>query len=224
MRLRTTLRIAALAAVIAADNAYAPAIAATPGDRWQEAIAAFEDEDRQTPPRAGGIVFVGSSSIAAWDLARHFPGVAAVNRGCGGSQIGDAVAHLDVLVIRHRPRTVVMYAGDNDLADGKTPHQVVDDFKTFAAGVHAALPDTRVAYIGIKPSLQRWHLIAAVRETNSLIREYCDGDDRLGFVDVERAMLGWDARPRRELFVADGLHLSSRGYELWATLVRPFIE
>jgi lysophospholipase L1-like esterase len=204
-------------------------VAATSGthaaqpDPWGKEMAAFQQQD-QTPPAPGGIVFVGSSSIRLWDLAGSFPNLPVINRGFGGSQIIDSVAHADLLVIRHKPRTVILYAGDNDLAGGKTPQQVRDDFKTFVAKIYAALPATRVAFIGIKPSLLRWALIAQVRQANALIREYCDSDDRLGFVDVDGPMLGWDGKPRRDLLVADGLHLSPKGYELWTTLVRPFLE
>jgi lysophospholipase L1-like esterase len=204
-------------------------VAATSGtpaaqpDPWAKEMAAFQQQDR-TPPAPGGIVFVGSSSIRLWDLAGSFPNLPVINRGFGGSQISDSVAHAELLVIRHKPRTVILYAGDNDLAGGKTPQQVRDDFKAFVAKIHAALPATRVAFIGIKPSLLRWALIAQVRQANALIREYCDGDDRLGFVDVDGPMLGWDGKPRRDLLVADGLHLSPKGYELWTTLVRPFVE
>ncbi|MGH9370577.1 MAG: SGNH/GDSL hydrolase family protein [Vicinamibacterales bacterium] len=197
---------------------------AAQADRWAKEMAAFEQQDKQTLPAPGGIVFVGSSSIRLWDLSRSFPGLPVLNRGFGGSQISDSVAHVDLLVIRHKPRTVVFYAGDNDISAGKGPQVVADDFKTFVGKVHAALPQTRVAFIAIKPSIQRWALIAKVREANALIRAFSETDDRVGFIDIDGAMLGWDEKPRKDLLVADGLHLSAKGYELWNTLVRPFIQ
>jgi lysophospholipase L1-like esterase len=193
-------------------------------DAWAQAMLAFERQDREAPPPADGVVFVGSSSIRLWDLAKYFPGLPAINRGFGGSQIVDSANHIDLLVIRHKPRAVVFYAGDNDLAAGKTPRQVAADFRMFVAKLWAARPATPVAFIGIKPSIQRWSLIGKAREANALIRQYCDGDDHLAFVDVDGPMLGWDARPRKDLFVEDGLHLSPKGYELWTALVRPFLE
>jgi lysophospholipase L1-like esterase len=196
---------------------------AAQADPWAEAMAAFEQQDQKSPA-IGGIVFTGSSSIRLWDLARSFPNLPVLNRGFGGSQIIDAVNHVDLLVIKHKPRTVVFYAGDNDLAAGRTPQQVTADFKAFVAKIHAALPDARIAFIGIKPSILRWSIVAQVRQANALIREYCDGDDRLGFVDVDGPMLGWDGKPRKDLLIQDGLHLSPKGYELWTTLVRPFLE
>jgi len=198
-------------------------LTAAQADPWADAMAAFEQQDQKSPA-IGGIVFTGSSSIRLWDLARSFPNLPALNRGFGGSQIIDSVNHVDVLVIKHKPRTVVFYAGDNDLAAGKTPQQVTADFKAFVAKIRAALPDTRVAFIGIKPSILRWSIVAQVRQANALIREYCDGDDGLGFVDVDGPMLGWDGKPRKDLLIQDGLHLSAKGYELWTTLVRPFLD
>lgn len=191
-------------------------------DRWAKEMAAFEEQDKKASA-VGGVVFVGSSSIRLWDLATYFPGVRALNRGFGGSTIPDSVAHADLLVIRHKPATVVFYSGDNDIANGRTPRQVAGDYKAFVRKVHAALPATRIAFVGIKPSIQRWALVNKVRATNALVRDYAGTDERLAFVDVDGPMLGWDEKPRRDLFVADGLHLSAKGYELWTALVRPFV-
>ena len=192
-------------------------------DRWAKEMAAFEEQDKKASA-VGGVVFVGSSSIRLWDLATYFPGVRALNRGFGGSTIPDSVAHADLLVIRHKPATVVFYSGDNDIANGRTPRQVAGDYKAFVRKVHAALPATRIAFVGIKPSIQRWALVNKVRAANALVRDYAGTDERLAFVDVDAPMLGWDEKPRRDLFVADGLHLSAKGYELWTALVRPFVE
>lgn len=203
----------------------APALAqAAAEDKWAAAMQAFAAQDAEAPPARGGIVFVGSSSIRLWNLGTAFPGQPVINRGFGGSQIIDAVRHVDLLVLKHAPKTVVLYAGDNDLAAGKTPAQVLADFKAFVAKVHGALPQARIAFVGIKPSLARWKIVDKVREANRLVRAACDADDRLGFIDVDGPMLGYDGKPRADLFVADGLHLSPKGYALWTTLTRPFIE
>jgi lysophospholipase L1-like esterase len=205
---------------LAARGQAAPAVA----DKWAAEIAAFAAADDTSPFPSGGVVFVGSSSIRLWDLAAAFPGRPVLNRGFGGTQILDSVRHVDRLVIRHKPAIVIFYAGDNDLAAGRTPQQVHADFATFVGQVHAALPATRIAFIGIKPSIARWALIAQVREANRLVRDSCDRDDRLGYVDVDAAMLGWDGKPRPELFVQDGLHMTAKGYEIWNMLVRPFLQ
>jgi lysophospholipase L1-like esterase len=191
---------------------------------WTGEMAAFAAEDKERPFAEGGILFVGSSSIRLWDLQRSFPGMSILNRGFGGSHISDSIEHADVLILRHRPRLVVFYAGDNDIANGKAPSTVAADFRKLVRRIHQELPKARIAFIGIKPSPQRWKLIDRVRAANGQIRRFAETDERIAFVDVDGPMLGWNERPRADLFVADGLHLSARGYELWTALVRPFLE
>ncbi len=193
-------------------------------DRWEPAIRAFQAKDRKQAPAKGGIVFVGSSSIVLWDLAKSFPGLDAINRGFGGSQLADSVRYAGRIVIPYQPRTVVLYAGDNDLAAGKAPEQVFDAYRSFVAAIHAALPKTRILYIAIKPSKARWKLIDKIRAANRLIADFAAKDPRLVFIDVEEPMLGTDGKPRPELFMPDGLHLNAEGYRLWAGLVGPHLK
>jgi lysophospholipase L1-like esterase len=198
------------------------AVAAEPG-RWEAEIKKFEAQDRDQPPPVGGIVFVGSSSIRLWDLAKSFPGRPTINRGFGGSELADSVQYADRLVIKHKPRTVVLYAGDNDIAHGKAAEDVARDFGEFVKAVQAGVPGVKIVYIAIKPSLARWKLADEIKQANQLIAKACQADENLAFVDVWGPMLGEDGRPKKELFRADGLHLSEAGYKLWAKLVEPHL-
>ncbi|RYD55361.1 MAG: hypothetical protein EOP60_06310, partial [Sphingomonadales bacterium] len=121
----------------------------------------------------------------------------------------------DQLAIRYKPRTIVFYAGDNDIEAGKTPRQVLADFRALAAKVHARLPRTRIFFVSIKPSLSRWGRIAQFREANRLVRAFTATDKRLGYVDVMAPMLGPDGKPRPELYLGDGLHMTRAGYDIW---------
>lgn len=192
--------------------------------RWEKEMAKFEAADKQNPPPEGGIVFVGSSSIRLWKLDESFPDLATTNRGFGGSEMEDSTYFADRIVIPYKPRTVVVYAGDNDLNKGKTPQRVLEDFRAFTEKVHAALPGARIIYVAVKPSIARWHLAEKGAETNRLIREYTQKDDRLAFADIWTPMLGEDGKPRPELFVKDKLHLSPLGYELWTSILSPMLK
>jgi lysophospholipase L1-like esterase len=198
--------------------------AAQQAERWEKELAAFDAADKAAPPAPGEILFVGSSSISRWDLARSFPDLKTINRGISGSELGDAARLVDRLVIPYAPRIVVVYAGDNDIAAGRTSEEVAVQFERLVARIHAKLPQTRIVFIGLKPSVLRWAQIDRMRLANSLVRAYAEHDDRIAFVDVDGAMLGWDEKPRPELYVGDGLHLSAEGYEIWTFLVRPFLK
>jgi len=187
--------------------------------RWEPTIARFEAQDRKSPPAKGGVLFVGSSSIRGWDLAKWFPKHKPLNRGFGGSQVADSVQFAERIILKHAPRTVVVYAGDNDIAAGKTPETVLADYRTLVKKIHASLPKTRIVYIAIKPSLSRWKLVDKMRAANALILAETKKDLRLRFVDIDKPMIGPDGKPRKELFKPDGLHLNDAGYKLWTSLV-----
>lgn len=194
--------------------------------QWASHIEAFEVTDKANPPARGGVVFVGSSSIAMWQtLAEDFPSLPVINRGFGGSEIGDSVHYADRIVIPYAPRVVVLYAGENDLASGRTVRSVFAHFKAFVATIRCALPDTRIVYISMKPSPARWALKDKFVHANHLIKAECE---RLGpqvtYVDVWPLMLNGDGTPRPEQFLADQLHVNRDTYRAWAKLIEPAIN
>jgi len=197
---------------------------ADPFARWERAIAAFEEKDRGNPPPKGGIVFVGSSSIVKWTtLAQDFPHHQVLNRGFGGSQLGDSVHFADRIVLPYEPRMVVLYAGSNDIHAGKSPEQVFADFQAFVAAIRGKLPKTEIAYISIAGNPARWAEVDKVKKANALIEGYIKDHPGLKFIDVFPHMLGSDGLPRPEIFVLDQLHMNGEGYEIWTSIVGPYL-
>lgn len=192
--------------------------------RWEKEVAAIEKRLKENPPKPGGVVFAGSSSTRLWNLNKSFPGKGYVNVGFGGSEIRDCTHFAPRIITRLKPSVVVLYAGDNDIAAGRKPGQVLADFQAFAAAVHKELPKCRVLFIAVKPSIARWKKIDDQKKANALVKEFCGTDPRLAFVDIVPAMLGPDGKPLPELFQKDGLHLSPAGYEKWTAVVKTAIE
>jgi lysophospholipase L1-like esterase len=188
--------------------------------KWEKDITAFEARDKANPPKKGQILFVGSSSIRLWKLEKSFPGVDAINRGFGGSMIEDSTYYVDRIVVPYEPRTIVFYAGDNDMAAGNSPEQAAADFAAFVKAVRAKLPKVKIVNVAIKPSIARWKNVENIRAANKLIQKQCEAGERMVFVDIDKPMMGEDGKPRQELFVQDGLHLSEKGYEIWDALVK----
>jgi lysophospholipase L1-like esterase len=228
MRLPLTAGLLALAALgaraeptLAALAPQAPPASAAPDARWQDSFEAFAAADKAHAPPPGGVVFVGSSSIRLWkDLEQEFDASQGiVKRGFGGSRMSDCARYVGRLVLPYKPHLVVVYAGDNDLAEGRSPQDVLTSFRHFVESVRKALPETRVAYLSIKPSPLRQSLMPAMRETNALIAQYSKTQPNLDYIDVFSKMLDANGRPRSELYRADALHLNADGYALWKTVI-----
>ena len=220
------LAASAYAASAPAPTTSTEPTASTPsGSRWAMTFATFDADDAAHPRAPGGVLFVGSSSIRLWsDLEAQFANLPVViNRGFGGSQLSDCVRNLSRLVLPYRPRAVLVYAGDNDLAAGVAPRDVLRRFTAFVDGIHAELPWTKIVYISIKPSPARARLLPEIREANDLIRDYAARADGVEYADVFSPMLDANGKPRRELFRGDALHLNPQGYALWKGIIAPYV-
>ncbi len=188
---------------------------------------AFLKADQKQMPPTGAVLFMGSSSIRFWTtLAQDFPEIPVINRGFGGSQIFENTLYVDRIATLYKPKIIVLFAGTNDLAYGnKNPQQVLQEFQDFVAKVHAALPDTRIVYVSINPSVARWKQEAAVLEANHLIEEWIFENnspaETLDFINSHSPLLTADGQPQPRLLRADGLHLNPDGYKVWTAIVKP---
>lgn len=201
-----------------------PPRAVDPFARWEKDIAAIEKRLATSPPKPGGVFFAGSSSVVKWDLKKSFPGAGYVNVGFGGSVIADSTHFVPRILAPYRPGAIVFYAGDNDVARGVRPEQVLTDFEAFVAVARKGNPDCRVLFVAIKPSPARWKQFEVQKEANALVRSYCESHKGLAFIDVVPPMLRADGTPDPELFVKDGLHLSEKGYAIWNAEVKKLLK
>ncbi|MBA9078912.1 SGNH/GDSL hydrolase family protein [Rufibacter quisquiliarum] len=191
---------------------------------WEKEIMAFEKSDSLKMPPPGGILFVGSSSVRGWrSVGQDFPDKPVLNRGFGGSRIGDAVYYFDRIIKKYQPRQIFFYAGDNDIASGKNADMTFEKFKAFAKKVRDELPKTELVYLSIKPSPARWSMYPESEKANKKIKRYAWWHRKVKFVDVSTPMLGPDGKPRPELYIGDGIHMTPAGYKLWVEIVKPYL-
>lgn len=185
------------------------------------------DQSKSSAGVSGGIVFTGSSSIAYWgSLANDMEPLTVFNSAFSGAQYTDLLDREDALVIRYHPSAVVVYAGDNDLAAAgarKTPQAVAADVVQFVHVIHSKLPDAWVYVLSIKPSYARWSIWPKMNEANHLIEEFLRSDDHAQYVDVASTMFDANGDLPEDLFLADGIHPSSKCYALWAAIIKPIL-
>ncbi|WP_367870195.1 GDSL-type esterase/lipase family protein [Luteolibacter sp. Populi] len=197
----------------------------TKQERFANEIAAFDAADAKSPPEKGGIVFTGSSSIRLLNIPEVFPGIQALNRGFGGSQISDVNTHLERCVLRYEPALVVFYCGGNDLWDKKTPEQVEKDFTEFRTRLFKRVPEAKLIVLAVRPSIQRVSIKAIEADLNARFKKAAEADKRITYLaDSCDRYLDKDGKPIPELFVADGLHMSKAGYAIWKDFLTPYLK
>jgi lysophospholipase L1-like esterase len=188
-------------------------------------IKAFETKDSLSMPSEGQVLLAGSSTFRLWltyqqDL-KDFP---VINRGFGGSQMSDLNIYFDRIVAKYKPKMILVYEGDNDLNAGENPDSVIREFKEFVQMVKAKLPNTKVAFCSIRPSLARVAILEKQRAVNQSIKKFCKPLKRVYFVDIQKDFYLPNGELMADIFVADKLHLNQKGYEIWANATRKFLR
>ncbi len=188
-------------------------------------IKAFETKDSVSLPAEGQLLLAGSSTFRFWltyeqDL-KDFP---VINRGFGGSQMSDLIFYFDRIVAKYKPKMILVYEGDNDLNAGENPDSVVREFKELVQMVKTKLPETKVAFCSIRPSLARTAILEKQRVVNRAIRKFCKPRKNLYFVNIQKDFYLPNGELMTDIFVADKLHLNKKGYEIWANATRRFLH
>lgn len=192
---------------------------------YQNEIENFRKDDSLHPNRATDIVFTGSSSIRKWkSLVNDFEGYKVLNRGFGGSSVPEAIYYSDVLFLKHKPKKIVFYSGDNDVAFLRSStDKIIKSYKYLFDILRSELPNTQVYVLSIKLSPARWKFAPQMREINSLLEPLCK---KYGYkyIDVASCLLDISGKPKKEIFAKDGVHMKKTGYVLWAGIILDAIK
>jgi lysophospholipase L1-like esterase len=194
-------------------------------NKFEKDILTYETNDKTIPPTGKDlIVFTGSSSIVKWTtLASDFPDKNVINRGFGGSETSDLIEFSDRIITAYHPKQVFIYEGDNDLGSGKTPDQVFNNFKILFTKIKDKNKQIRISFISIKPSPSRKQFIPEIMETNKMIENFLSSQKNADYIDVFNPMYGAKQAFDPELYQADSLHMTPKGYQIWTKEIQPFL-
>lgn len=191
----------------------------------------YEDEVKQLEKSSLKItyepetLFYGSSSIRLWtSLYKDFEQLKPINLGFGGSTLAACVWFFERVMMRYQPKRLIVYAGDNDLGDGRHPEEIFIFFQQLVVKTQLRFGDIPCYFISLKPSSSRWHMADQFKFTNNLIEtEIVKHNNNWHFIDIFKKMIGPDGRPKNEYFLDDALHLSESGYRLWKDIINQHI-
>jgi lysophospholipase L1-like esterase len=182
-------------------------------------------ENRRIDSSQRPIIFYGSSSIRRWKtLSEDFVGYPVVNCGFGGSRLIDCLRYVSPLVLRLKPAAVVVYAGDNDLAQGAPPEQAFDSFRNLYGALRGYSEQMPIAYISVKPCPARIRGINNILRFNQMVQAFLQHQPATKYIDICTVMLGPDHKPNPAHFVQDQIHLSDLGYQILRRDVSSFLS
>jgi hypothetical protein len=184
---------------------------------YESEINDFLRQDSVSFPPSGVYLFTGSSTIRKWsNLKQDFDEITVIQRGFGGSNMNALNYYINDIVLPYNPGTIVVYEGDNDLAQGKSPEEVIIRCDTFISKVHRKLPGTIIYFLSVKPSFARKQQLPLQNEVNRQLKKLTKKRKKTRFIDIRPLMYDKNGLLRQDFFESDSLHINSHCYRVWA--------
>jgi lysophospholipase L1-like esterase len=162
------------------------------------------------------LVFYGSSTFTLWaELKTIFKNYNPVNLGFGGSTLAACTWFFDRVFKNIKDiDAIVIYAGDNDLGDGRHPEEVLLFLENLLLKIRARYGNIKCTCISIKPSLARKHIQESIHYTNKGIKKLMMKDNHFYYIDIYNPLLDKNGNPDIKYFEEDGLHFNKKGYQI----------
>jgi len=194
---------------------------------WESDIRNFEQLDNCQKYPSDAIMFAGSSSIRLWDsIARDMAPYPVIQRGFGGSKLSDVCIYARRIIDPHPCRAIVLFVA-NDITgnkDDKTPEEVASLFRYLLRTIRKSHPLTPVFWIEVTPTASRWQVWPVIKKESTLIRNICSKNSNTYFIETSNAFLDKTGYPEKDLFRNDNLHLTQKGYDIWAELIKKALD
>lgn len=180
------------------------------------------------PRDTSDIIFIGNSLTEHFELVEYFNNVHVRNRGIGGDSTAGVLARLQPITAG-RPSKIFIEVGINDLSAGTSIQDILRDYGAIIAWIARESPATKIYIQSVLP-VSKAKEIPACREgcnnsvvlLNAGLKKLADGR-QVSYIDLYSSFVDPDGGLADSL-QTDGIHLSGKGYALWAKIVRPHVD
>jgi lysophospholipase L1-like esterase len=185
-------------------------------ERYRKDIELFKEFDSKNALPKNPALFVGSSTIMKWKTAESFPGFSVINRGFGGSVIGDVQYFYKDVIGKYRPSAVLFYC-DNDVTGGQSGDEAFEKAMKVYRQVRADFPKVPFVFLSMKHAPNAAFANpaepAAIDRFNDLAKAMTKKDSGFKYFDMDAPVLNANGKVQPDLFL-DGEHFNDKGYAL----------
>jgi lysophospholipase L1-like esterase len=196
--------------------------------RWQQLHHSFLKQGERGDI---DVLFLGDSITEAWSgpgkeiWNQRYEPLKAANFGIGGDRTEHVLWRLQEGKELHgiHPRAVVLMIGTNNTASNAAA-QIADGITAIVEELRRQLPQAQILLLGVFPRSQKATdpVRTKIKDINQRIAKLDDGK-YVHYLDIGDKFLAPDGSLTREI-MPDYLHLTPRGYQIWAAAIQPKLE
>jgi len=178
------------------------------------------------------LLFIGDSITQGWEgggakeiWQEYYGKRNTVNLGIGGDQTQHVLWRLQNGNLEGiSPKLAVVMIGTNN-SGGNTPEDIARGIRAIVRTLREKVPNAKVLVLAIFPRGKdnQDHLRQVVMKTNEILAKRAAGSGDVVFLDIGPKFLQPDGALSKEI-MPDLLHLSAKGYKIWADAIEPEVE
>lgn len=183
---------------------------------------------RSYPNASSDIIFLGNSITAGTDWVELLGNPHVRNRGISGDISFGILERLEE-VTEGKPAKVFILIGINDISRNIPDSVILSNYRKMVRRIKTGSPQTRIYFQTLMPVNNEYtqfknhynkdeHILAVNQGIKALGTE-----EKITVIDLHPHFLDKNNKLDKQ-YTIDGLHLNARGYQHWATLLKPFLN
>jgi lysophospholipase L1-like esterase len=168
------------------------------------------------------LVFIGDSLTEWFDWQKRFPEYRVTNLGIAGERIEGLLDRRERIRSRiDNPDYIFLMTGINNIAAEQ--YDIFGSYRELARNFTTWYKKATTVIQSILPVELPWISIDVIQETNRKLADTAR-DFNADYLDLFSRFLDSEVKVRSEYLQEDGVHLSSKGYRVWADEVESFLR
>ncbi len=172
--------------------------------------------------RCRNLVFIGDSLTGWFDWQRRFPAYTVTNLGISGETVEGMLERRDRIRAQiHDPDVIFLMTGINNIA--MEQHDITGPFREIVRNLTTWYKKSKVVVQSILPAELVWINNNIIKDTNRCLEQIAR-DYGAEYLDVFSLFVDSHGSPKSKYLQEDGVHLSSKGYDVWTNEVERFLK
>jgi len=168
------------------------------------------------------LVFIGDSLTEYFDWQKRFPSHKVTNLGISGEPVEGLLNRLDRVRSRiNDPDIIFVMTGINNIA--MEQYDISGDYKEIASKLTSWFKNSKIVIQSVLPVRLEWIDNNVIKDINRHLKKIA-GEFSAEYLDVYGLFIDPQGNPRRENLLDDGVHLSDKGYHVWADEVERLLK
>jgi len=168
------------------------------------------------------LVFIGDSLTEWFDWQRRFPQHHVISLGISGEPVEGLLDRRErIRETISNPDFVFLMTGINNLAMGQ--YNIVVPYREIVRNLTTWYKQAVLVIQSILPVDLTWINNSVIKDTNRQLEQIAR-DHGAEYLDIYRQFIDSDGNPFRGYLSDDGVHLASKGYDIWSKEVEIFLN